>query len=111
MRRLFELSDRGLRRSPRLRRHPQGQERPAAGGRAPVALPDGPGKDEVTATCAACHGLNMITGAAGYTQSGWRDLVATMVTLPASARPPSASTSRRTSRRSPGARRSSSPAT
>ena len=62
---------------------PEGQERPAAGGRAPVALPDGPGKEEVSTTCAACHGLNMITGATGYSQSGWRDLVATMVKLPA----------------------------
>ena len=61
---------------------PEGQERPAAGGRAPVSLPEGPGKEEVSTTCAACHGLNMITGATGYSQSGWRDLVATMVKLP-----------------------------
>lgn len=60
----------------------QGQERPAGGGRAPVPLPDGPGKEAVTATCGACHGLNMITGAAGYTEAGWRDLVSTMVKLP-----------------------------
>ena len=62
---------------------PEGQERPAAGGRAPVTLPDGPGKEEVSTSCAACHGLNMIAGATGYSQSGWRDLVATMVKLPA----------------------------
>ena len=66
----------------------QGQEQPAGPGRAPVALPDGPGKEEVTSSCAACHGLNMITGATGYTQGGWRDLVATMVELPERSRPP-----------------------
>ncbi len=32
--------------------------------------------------CIACHQLNMITGAAGYDQKGWRDLVTTMVALP-----------------------------
>ncbi len=52
-------------------------------GRAPAPLPDGPGKEAVTATCGSCHGLNMITGAAGYSQAAWRDLVATMVRLPA----------------------------
>jgi virginiamycin B lyase len=61
---------------------PIGQERPAGSGRAPVALPDGPGKAEVTASCVACHGLSMIAGAAGYTQSGWKDLIGTMVALP-----------------------------
>ena len=61
----------------------QAQDRPAAPGRAPVELPDGPGKEEVTSTCAACHGLNMIAGATGYSHAGWRDLVATMVKLPA----------------------------
>ena len=62
---------------------PQGQEPQSGGGRAAVALPDGPGKDAVTATCGACHGLGMITGATGYSQAAWRDLVATMVKLPA----------------------------
>ena len=52
------------------------------GGRGQVQLPDGAGKDTVTATCASCHGLNMITGSVGYTQEAWRDLVATMVQLP-----------------------------
>ena len=47
-----------------------------------VDLPDGAGKEAVTATCGACHALNSITGSAGYTQDGWRDLIATMVTLP-----------------------------
>ena len=61
----------------------QGQGR---GGGNQVQLPDGPGKQIVTTTCAACHGLNMITGATGYSQDGWRDLVATMVKLPAPTR-------------------------
>ena len=91
---------------------PEGQERPAAGGRAPVSLPEGPGKEEVSTTCAACHGLNMITGAAGYTQSGWRDLIGTMVTLPDGARDRRQPVPRRhTFRRSRDARRSSCPAT
>ena len=62
---------------------PRGQERQPGPGRAPVALPEGPGKDAVSATCGSCHGLNMITGAAGYSQAAWRDLIATMVALPA----------------------------
>ena len=52
------------------------------GGRGNVQLPDGDGRDTVNATCGGCHGLNMITGAAGYTQDGWRDLISTMVRLP-----------------------------
>jgi virginiamycin B lyase len=60
-----------------------GQEpRPAGGGPAPVALPDGAGKEAVTASCGSCHGLGMITGATGYTEAGWRDLIGTMVALP-----------------------------
>ena len=51
-------------------------------GGAQVELPDGPGREAVAATCGACHGLNSITGSAGYTQTGWRDLIATMVKLP-----------------------------
>ena len=53
------------------------------GGRGQVTLPDGAGKETVSASCGSCHGLNMITGSAGYTQDGWRDLIATMVQLPA----------------------------
>jgi virginiamycin B lyase len=60
---------------------PQGQERQMGRGAAP--LPDGPGKEAVTAACGSCHGLNMITGATGYSQAAWRDLIATMVRLPA----------------------------
>src|SRR5688572_30173899 len=44
------------------------------GGRGQVQLPDGEGKEAVTAACGACHGLNTITGSAGYTQAQWRDL-------------------------------------
>jgi virginiamycin B lyase len=55
---------------------------PGGGGRGQVQLPDGAGKEIVTASCGACHGLNMITGAAGYTQAGWRDLMSTMIEMP-----------------------------
>lgn len=58
------------------------QAPPAGARRAPTPLPDGPGKEAVTATCGSCHGLNMISGAAGYSQAQWRDLIATMVALP-----------------------------
>jgi virginiamycin B lyase len=44
-----------------------------------VELPDGDGKQAVTAMCGSCHGLYMITGSAGYTEAGWRDLMVTMV--------------------------------
>src|SRR5687767_8212561 len=47
-----------------------------------VQLPDGDARDTVTASCGGCHGLNVITGAAGYSQDGWRDLISTMVRLP-----------------------------
>ena len=47
-----------------------------------IQLPDGAGKDLVQSMCIACHQLNMITGAAGYDQKGWRALVTTMVALP-----------------------------
>ena len=59
--------------------HGQGRQ---GGGRGQVQLPEGPGKDAVNGACAACHGLNAITGSAGYTQDGWRDLIATMIRLP-----------------------------
>ena len=62
----------------------QGQGR-QGGGRGQVELPEGAGKEVVSASCASCHGLNMITGAAGYTQDGWRDLISTMIELPAGA--------------------------
>jgi virginiamycin B lyase len=57
----------------------------AAGGQRaqPVSLPDGPGKDLVERSCARCHGLNLITNSWGYTRDGWHELIASMVTLPA----------------------------
>jgi virginiamycin B lyase len=40
-------------------------------------LPDGPGKDTVTANCSGCHVLNRL--AAGYTPEGWRMVVRMML--------------------------------
>jgi len=45
-------------------------------------LPDAPGRELVQATCAKCHGLNLITGSWGYTRDGWHNLIASMVTPP-----------------------------
>jgi virginiamycin B lyase len=59
--------------------HAQGRQ---GRGGAPVQLPEGDGREAVAATCGSCHGLNSITGSAGYTPDGWRDLIATMVQLP-----------------------------
>jgi virginiamycin B lyase len=56
----------------------QGQGR----GRGQTALPDGPGKDEVQATCTKCHATNLITNAGGNTRQEWIDLFNTMVALP-----------------------------
>jgi virginiamycin B lyase len=47
-----------------------------------VALPDGPAREFAQTTCAPCHSLNLITGSAGYTPQGWRDLISTMIRLP-----------------------------
>jgi virginiamycin B lyase len=58
-----------------LPQQPMGQ-RPA------IQLPGGHGKDAVTTTCNACHGLNMITGSPGFTQAAWQDLISTMIKLP-----------------------------
>ena len=60
----------------------QGQGRGGGRGRQAVALPDGPGSDVVQASCGTCHGINQITGAAGYSRDGWRDLIGTMMKLP-----------------------------
>jgi virginiamycin B lyase len=56
----------------------QGQGR----GSGQVALPDGPGKDEIQATCTKCHAANLITGAGGNTRQEWIELFNTMVSLP-----------------------------
>src|SRR5262245_56114680 len=45
---------------------------------APVVLPDGPGKELVTARCSQCHPLSMITGSGGYTREGWTNLLQSM---------------------------------
>src|SRR5688572_6708980 len=62
-----------------------GAGRGAGGGRgrgAAVALPEGAGREEVQAACASCHGLNLITGASGFSRAAWQDLVGTMVRMP-----------------------------
>jgi virginiamycin B lyase len=50
--------------------------------RGQVNLPEGLGREVVQASCTACHGLNMITGAAGYSEERWRYLIESMVALP-----------------------------
>ena len=45
-------------------------------------LPDGPAKAIVEKNCQSCHGLNQIVNSRGYDRDGWRDLFATMITLP-----------------------------
>jgi virginiamycin B lyase len=58
------------------------QGRHGGRGQQAATLPDGPGKEAVTMTCGACHGVNMITGSAGYTRERWHELISTMVKLP-----------------------------
>jgi virginiamycin B lyase len=60
--------------------HGQGRQGGGRGG--PVQLPDGPGREIVQNTCSACHGLNMITGSAGYTADRWKYVFGAMVKLP-----------------------------
>jgi len=59
-----------------------GEGRQGGRGQQAAVLPDGPGKDAVQARCSVCHGVNMITGSAGYSQERWQDLISTMVKLP-----------------------------
>lgn len=48
-----------------------------------ASLPDDTGKELVEAMCSTCHGVNMITGAAGLSSaSEWRRLFSTMIDLP-----------------------------
>jgi virginiamycin B lyase len=47
-----------------------------------VTLPEGPGRDVVQARCVSCHALNQITGAAGYTENGWKHVIDSMIELP-----------------------------
>ena len=51
-------------------------------GRGAAQLPDGPGREQVQATCSKCHGVNLIAGSWGYSKEGWQDRIATMVALP-----------------------------
>jgi virginiamycin B lyase len=53
------------------------------GGRGQVQLAEGAGRELVQATCARCHGLNLIANSWGYTKDGWKDRIATMAVLPA----------------------------
>ena len=39
------------------------------GGPQAVQLPAGPGQAIVQANCTSCHGLNLITGSAGFTKA------------------------------------------
>ncbi|MBI2537709.1 MAG: cytochrome C [Gemmatimonadetes bacterium] len=50
--------------------------------RQPVQLPEGNGKELVEATCASCHGLNLLANSAGYTREGWELVLSSMVALP-----------------------------
>jgi virginiamycin B lyase len=49
---------------------------------APVALPDGNGKQLVETMCSKCHGLNLITGSGGHTREDWEQLFSSMVAVP-----------------------------
>jgi len=55
---------------------PQGERAQQA-----AALPEGEGKEIVRTMCIACHGVNQITGSAGYTQEQWRELFSNMIQL------------------------------
>lgn len=47
----------------------------------PVQLPEGHGKDQVKATCSACHKTREIVRSSGYTPEGWKELTSTMIDL------------------------------
>jgi virginiamycin B lyase len=47
-----------------------------------VQLPEGPGRELIQANCASCHGVNQITGSAGYNKEAWAALTSTMIALP-----------------------------
>ncbi len=47
-----------------------------------AALPDGPGKELVEATCVACHETDIIYSSNGYTHAQWSYLVDGMIDLP-----------------------------
>src|SRR5437867_8083427 len=64
----------------------QGRGEGQRGGRGQVALPDGPGKEEVQMQCTKCHALGLIANAGGNTRQEWSDLFGTMVKLPSDQR-------------------------
>jgi len=45
-------------------------------------LPDGEPKAFMQAACSACHPVEYIPNARGYTQQGWRELISAMIALP-----------------------------
>jgi virginiamycin B lyase len=47
-----------------------------------LALPDGPGQEEVASVCSACHDMRPIERSAGYSSADWRLLIRTMIKLP-----------------------------
>jgi len=49
----------------------------------PSRLPEGHGKDQVEATCTACHQAREILNSSGYTREGWKELASTMINLSA----------------------------
>src|SRR6266536_2900003 len=60
----------------------QGQAPAQGRGRgAPVALPEGPGKEIVQTACTKCHALNLIVND-GYSREEWPKVFNTMVDLP-----------------------------
>ena len=56
-------------------------------GAAPVALPDGAGKDQVQSICAGCHPLTNITNSRGNSREGWDALTKSMIALPSDVKP------------------------
>ena len=50
---------------------------------AAVQLPDGEAKAVIQGTCSACHRLDYLPNARGYSEEGWRHLISAMVALPA----------------------------
>src|SRR5262245_8314428 len=53
------------------------------GGRGPdVPLPEGPGREQVQATCGACHSLGNITNSRGNSRQGWDGLTKSMTAMP-----------------------------
>ena len=40
-----------------------------------IQLPDGAGREVIQARCVSCHGLNQVSGAAGYDQAGWKYVI------------------------------------